>query len=92
MSETQDEQPTQTGELGAMPEPEVEPREPNPGGVDALPLDEDNLVADLDPDDNPALQSESPEPVKKAVSEGEDTGTAATNDSGDVDPHQESPA
>ena len=32
-----DETPTQTGDLGEMPDAEIEPGEPNPGGVDALP-------------------------------------------------------
>jgi hypothetical protein len=87
-----DDQPTQTGDLGAMPEPEIEPREPNPGGVDALPEDADNLSADLDPAENPAVR-ESPEPLRAAFSEGEDTDTAATrSDGGEVPPEEESPA
>jgi hypothetical protein len=86
--------PTQTGELGAMPEPEIEPGEPNPGGVDALPDDAENVAADLDPDKNPAVD-ESPDPLKKAFSEGEDTDTEATrSEDGDDDvaPEDESPA
>jgi hypothetical protein len=86
------EQPTQTGELGAPPDPEIEPREPNPGGVDAMPQEEDNLSADLSPADNPALQSESPDPLKEAVSEGEDTDTEATKNGDEVPPEKESPA
>ena len=37
-------------ELGPMPEPRIEPREPKPGGVDAI-TDEREIpiVADLDP-------------------------------------------
>jgi hypothetical protein len=77
-------------DLGPMPDAETEPREPNPGGVDAMPQDEDNLPADLDPADNPAL-SESEE-VKEAVSGGEDTETEATKNGKDVDPSEESPA
>ena len=42
-----DEQPTQTGDLGEQPEPKIEPGEPNPGGADALPEEEDNTPADL---------------------------------------------
>ena len=89
-----DEQPTQTGELGAMPDAETEPREPNPGGVDSLPDEPDNVAADLDPEKNPAVD-ESPDPLKAAFSESEDTDTEATKsgDSGeDVPPEEESPA
>lgn len=86
--------PTQTGELGAMPDAEIEPGEPNPGGVDALPHEADNVAADLDPAKNPAVD-ESPDPLKEAFSESEDTHTEATksDDSGeDVPPEEESPA
>jgi len=88
-----DENPTQTGDLGAMPEPESEPREPNPGGADALPEDADNISADLDPEDNPAVK-ESPDPLRAALSEPEDTDTDATksDDGSDVEPEDESPA
>jgi hypothetical protein len=92
MSEQDPENPTQTGDLGPMPDAGTEPREPNPGGVDAMPTEEENLSADLDPEDNPALQTESPETVKEAVSEGEDTDTEATKNGQDVAPEDESPA
>ena len=61
--------------LGPMPEPEIEPKEPNPGGVDAV--DHDDLppaVHDLDPADNPAVEDRAPD----ALQESEDTDTAAT--------------
>jgi hypothetical protein len=87
--------PTQTGDLGDQPEAEIEPGEPNPGGVDALPDDKQNVPADLGPETNPAVE-ESPDPLKKVLEEGEDTKTEATeSDDGtdeDVDPHQDSPA
>jgi hypothetical protein len=89
-----EDQPTQTGDLGSMPDPEIEPGEPNPGGVDALPEDADNIAADLDPEDNPAV-TESPDPLKEAFSEREDTDTEATksDDAGEeVPPEAESPA
>jgi len=89
-----DEQPTQTGDLGEMPEPEIEPGEPNPGGADAVPQDDDNIAADLDPGDNPAVQ-EYPDPLKEAFSEGDDTTTEATrSDDGDGETasEDESPA
>lgn len=90
-----DDNPTQTGDLGEMPEAEIEPGEPNPGGVDALPVDDDNVPADLDPESNPAVD-ESPDPLKEVLNEREDTETEATrSDEGsddDVHPHDDSPA
>jgi hypothetical protein len=90
-----DDNPTQTGDLGPMPEPEIEPGEPNPGGADALPVDDDDTTpADLDPENNPAVD-ESPDPLKEVLSEREDTETEATradDGSEDVDPEEESPA
>ena len=90
-----DENPTQTGDLGDQPEPQIEPREPNPGGADAVPEDDDSFPADLGPETNPAVE-ETPDPLKKVLAEGEDTKTEATeSDDGsdeDVEPHEESPA
>jgi hypothetical protein len=91
-----DDQPTQTGDLGPMPEAEIEPGEENPGGADALPADDgDNVAADLDPAKNPAVD-ESPDPLKAAFSGGEDTDTEATRSdepAGDEDTDvEESPA
>ena len=82
--------PTQDADLlGEMPEPEIEPREPNPGGADALPQEDDVAPADLDPEKNPAVDAEAP-PVLK---EGEDTDTEATkDDEGDAGEVEESPA
>ena len=90
-----DEQPTQTGDLGDLPEAEIEPREPNPGGVDALPEDAENVAADLGPETNPAIE-ETPDPMKRVLEEGEDTETEATkSESGDDEAssaEEESPA
>jgi hypothetical protein len=90
-----DDQPTQTGDLGEMPGAEIEPGEPNPGGADALPDEEDTVPADLGPDTNPALE-ETPDPMKHVLEEGEDTETEATrSDSGedeDSSDDKESPA
>ena len=72
-----DENPTQTGDLGDQPEPQIEPREPNPGGADAVPEDDDSVPADLGPETNPAVE-ETPDPLKKVLAEGEDTETEAT--------------
>jgi hypothetical protein len=79
-----DEQPTQTGDLGEMPGAEIEPRETNPGGADALPEDDDNVPADLGPETNPAIE-ETPDPMKKVLGEGEDTDTEATRSEGGED-------
>jgi hypothetical protein len=88
---------TDDTDLGPMPEPVIEPGEPNPGGVDAL--DDDSgpiIIPDLTPAENPALEDKAPDTVKKEVSEGEDTSTEATeSDDGDDTGHQpekESPA
>lgn len=89
--------------LGPAPEPQIEPGEPNPGGVDAISytdgtdaLPEDveappaPLMRDLDPDANPAVEDALPDEMK----EGEDTTTEATKSEGgdDVEPKEESPA
>jgi hypothetical protein len=76
-----DEQPTQTGDLGEQPEPKIEPAEPNPGGADALPEDHENVPADLGPDTNPEVE-ETPDPLKEVLEEGEDTDTKATESEG----------
>jgi hypothetical protein len=94
-----DEQPTQTGDLGEMPDAQIEPAEPNPGGADAIPEDDENVPADLGPDTNPAVE-ETPDPLKKVLEEGEDTETEATQseggdqseDSSGGSDHKESPA
>lgn len=84
-------QPTQDADaLGEMPDAEIEPREPNPGGADALPQEKAVTPADLDPEKNPAVEDEAPAVLK----EGEDTDTEATKDGGDdrdVAPEEESP-
>jgi hypothetical protein len=90
-----DDQPTQTGDLGELPEAEIEPREPNPGGVDALPEEDENVPADLGPETNPSVE-ETPDPMKRVLEEGEDTETEATRSEGgddeDSSDDKESPA
>jgi hypothetical protein len=84
-----DKLPTQDADaLGEMPDAETEPREPNPGGADALPQEDETTAADLDPDKNPAIEPAAPGVLK----EGEDTDTQATKDGDDVAPEDESPA
>ena len=94
---TDEQLPTQDADaLGEMPEPQIEPREPNPGGADAMPMEDVVEPADLDPDKNPATAEEE---VPDVLKEGEDTETEATKDDADgtpgedeVDPEDESPA
>jgi hypothetical protein len=84
-----DENPTQTGDLGEQPEPQIEPGETNPGGADALPEDDGgNVPADLGPETNPAVE-ETPDPLKEVLEEGEDTHTEATRSSDGADDDQE---
>jgi hypothetical protein len=81
--------PTQDADaLGPMPEGKVEPREPNPGGADALPQEDDVTAADLVPEKNPAVEQETPDALK----EREDTDTEATKNGDEVAPEDESPA
>ena len=84
-------------DLGPKPDAEIEPGEPNPGGIDATPnsdgvdtetADAEPVARDLDPDDNPAVEDALPDEMKK----GEDTSTEATKDGDDLDPSEESPA
>ena len=84
-------------DLGPMPDPVIEPGEPNPGGVDALQDDTGPIaIPDLTPQENPALEDKAPDTVKEEVSDAEDTSTEAT-ESGDGEetdhqPEKESPA
>ncbi len=76
-------------DLGPKPDAQIEPGEPNPGGVDATPNSdgvdgetaENPVSRDLDPDDNPAVDDVLPEEVKET----EDTSTKATEDDSDED-------
>jgi hypothetical protein len=75
-------------DLGPMPEPRIEPGEPNPGGVDAIDVDDaPPAVPDLGPDRNPAAEDAVPDEIKQP----DDTDTEATDD-GASNPTQESPA
>jgi ABC-type transporter Mla subunit MlaD len=77
-----------------MPQPRIEPGEPNPGGVDAI---EDGsgpiAIPDLSPAENPAMEEKAPERVMQQVDESEDTSTQATRDEGGSEgAHRESSA
>lgn len=82
--------PSET-DLGPKPAAEIEPGEPTPGGVDAVPAPEVVLPADLSTAENPAVDAAT---TPDEIQGGEDTSTEATRDSeaGDVPPEEESPA
>ncbi len=80
---------------GQKPEPQAESGELNPGGADAVHNASadgversDAVPADLDPNQNPAVEDVMPD----EVFEGEDTETKATRNDDDVEPDEESPA
>ena len=83
---------------GPKPEPETEPGEPHPGGVDAVDggdgvdgefAEPDPPSRDLDPELNPAVEDALPDEMKET----EETDTEATKGDGeDVDVEEESPA
>jgi hypothetical protein len=68
-------------DLGPKPDAQIEPGEPNPGGVDAVDADQgtaEPAIPDLPTDKNPAVGDETPD----EVTQGEDTSTAGTDASG----------
>ena len=70
-------QPTQDADaLGEMPDATTEPREPNPGGADALPAGGRRDRRRPRPGQEPGGRPAAPEVLK----EGEDTDTEATKD------------
>ena len=83
-----------TEDLGPMPEPVIEPGEPNPGGVDAKPDDSVGTIPDPPVSDNPSIAEKVPDALKQEVEEPEDTSTKATDspDGEDSEPEKESPA
>jgi len=77
--------------LGPMPEPQIEPGEPAPGGADAVGdgPHAGPATPDLSLDDNPAVDHVSlPDEMKS----GEDTSTQATRSEEPMAGEQESPA
>jgi hypothetical protein len=82
-------------DLGPMPDPEIEPGEPNPGGADAIDDDSGPIaIPDLTPDENPAVDDQVPDSLVEQMSGDEDTSTKATeSDDGEHDEQEkESPA
>lgn len=70
-------------DLGPKPEPQIEPGEPHPGGVDAIDGGGDTFdeptVPDLDPDSNPAVEDAAPDEIKElddTKQEGESDGAS----------------
>ena len=80
-------------DLGPKPDAVIEPGEPNPGGVDAVPdsdgvdtelAEGDPVPRDLDPDSHPATGE-----IPVAVKQGEDTSNEATRgDEGEGDSYE----
>lgn len=82
-------------DLGPKPEPQIEPGEPNPGGVDAIDADSGPIaIPDLTPDENPSIDDKTPDSLVEQMSGSEDTSTKATRseDGEDDEPEEESPA
>jgi len=79
-------------DLGPQPEPEIEPGEPNPGGVDAVPDETNGTTPDPPVSDNPSIAEKVPDAMIQEVAEREDTSTKATRDQDDDEPEKESPA
>lgn len=75
--------------LGPQPDPVIEPKEPNPGGVDAIEGDDaPPAVHDLDPESNPAIEDAAPDELK----EPEETDSGEPKTDGASEPESESPA
>lgn len=72
---------TGTGELAPMPEPQIEPGEPAPGGSDAIDDQGDRIIPDLTPEENPAIDDKTPDDLQEQMSGAEDTSTEATESS-----------
>ncbi|MBB6627190.1 hypothetical protein H5V45_07630 [Nocardioides sp. KIGAM211] len=81
-------------DLGPKPDAQIEPGEPNPGGVDAIDAEtpEEPIIPNLPTEKNPAVDDAAPDELKQT----EETSTQATEsedgDEGAVDPEDESPA
>ena len=82
-----DQTDTGTGELAPMPDPQIEPGEPAPGGADAIeddvPVGEQRTIPDLTPAENPAIDDSTPETLQEQMSGSEDTSTEATEATAD---------
>jgi hypothetical protein len=94
-------------DLGPIPEPEIEPGEPNPGGVDAIDAEDgEPTIPDFPGGKNPATEEALPDEVipggknpateealPDEVKQTEDTSTQATEDENEpMSAEDESPA
>jgi hypothetical protein len=71
-------------DLGPLPEPVIEDKEPNPGGADAVPESPDEgLARDLDPADNPAVEDVLPEQIAELDADKQQEPDAAHDESAD---------
>jgi hypothetical protein len=77
-------------DLGDQPQPEIEPAEPPPGGVDAV-EDEQTATTPVVPDITGVGNTTSRDEIPDELRETEDTETAATSD-GESEPQSEPPA
>jgi hypothetical protein len=77
-------------DLGEQPDPEIEPAEPPPGGVDAV-EDAQFEPQPLVPDLSRVGNEQSKDDIPEALTEPSDTETAATKH-GTTEPEQEHPA
>jgi hypothetical protein len=81
-------------EMGDQPQPETEPGEPNPGGVDAVAGNDHEVapvVPDLSTEDNPAVEDAAPDELTQQLAEPEETEDGASTD-GASEPEQEAQA
>jgi hypothetical protein len=78
-------------DLPPMPEPKIEPGEPNPGGADAVDqVDDEPAIPDLPIDKNPATDDAD---IPEEVGQTEDTSTQATENVDEpMSAEKESPA
>jgi hypothetical protein len=83
-------------DLGPLPEPVIEDKEPNPGGPDAVPEApaDTTVVRDLLPEDNPAVDDAMPDEISEPDDKSQaPEGEASDQESGtqeDVSAGQES--
>jgi hypothetical protein len=81
-------------ELGDQPTPEIEPAEPNPGGVDAIDGEDSQtmpVVPDLSLADNPAVDDAASDELVEELGQPEETEDGASTD-GASEPEKEAPA
>lgn len=75
-------------DLGPKPEPQIEPGEPNPGGVDAIDGGDDGepTVPDLGPERNPAVEDKAPDEIRHETNEDDPSSDGASEPERDAPP------